>query len=259
MNELDLPIWMYALAVLGGGFAGAINTIAGSGSLITLPLFVLMGLPASAANATNRVGVTIQNIVSLSTLKRRGALDLSGSAPFAGATLLGAVAGALVAVNVDERFLNLTIGLVMLTMLVVLWRNPRQFIEEAAREPRLGPLPSFFVFFGIGFYGGFIQAGVGILLLTALVLGAGLAPVKSNGIKLAVTLLFTAVALAIFAWNGQVDWQLGAIVASGQALGAWLAARFLADSKSAGLWMRRVLIAVVSVSAAAFVYRAVAA
>lgn len=246
---MDLPLWTYALAVVAGLFAGIVNTMAGSGSLVTLPMLVFLGLPTPIANATNRVGVTVQNIVSLTTLRRRGALELQSSAWYVVPVLIGSVAGAQVAVELDERTLNLVIGGIMAAMLIVLLFNPRDFLAE--RTPQPGDRPAWWllpVFLGIGFYGGFIQAGVGIMLLVGLVIGAKLGAMHANGIKLFLTLLFTAAALLVFAWHDQVDWAIGAIVATGQGAGGWVAARFLSESERAGVWIRRALIAVVAVS-----------
>lgn len=242
----------YGLAIAAGMLAGVVNTLAGSGSLVTLPLLVFLGLPPHLANGTNRIGVTIQNIVSLATLKRHGALELQGSPWYVVPTLIGAAVGASVAVDIDERMLELAIGGIMAVMLVVLLVNPKRWLEP--RELN-GERPRWWVllgFVGIGFYGGFIQAGVGILLLIGLVMGAGLGAMHANAIKLFLTLLFTAVSLAIFAWNEQVVWSVGLVVAVGQACGAYLGARFLAESDAAAVWIRRVLIAVVAVSCLKF-------
>lgn len=243
----------YALAIGAGLLAGIVNTMAGSGSLITLPMLVFLGLPTHVANGTNRVGVAIQNIVGLTTLKRHDALDLRGSAWFIIPTLLGAAAGAMVAADLPEVWLDRAIGGVMVTMLIVLFINPKRWLDDESSWQ--GDRPKWWLllaFVGVGFYGGFIQAGVGVLLLVGLVMGAGLAPLHANGVKLFLTLLFTLASLAVFVFQDQVAWSVGLVVATGQATGAWIAARFLAQNERAGVWIRRVLIAVVAVSALKF-------
>jgi uncharacterized membrane protein YfcA len=250
---MEFDATTYALAIGAGLLAGIVNTMAGSGSLITLPMLVFLGLPTHVANGTNRVGVTIQNIVSLVTLRRHEALDLNGSAWFIVPTLLGAGAGAVVAADLPEQWLDRAIGGVMVVMLIVLLINPKRWLDdEATRDAGRPPWWLLLAFVAIGFYGGFIQAGVGVLLLVGLVMGAGLAPLHANGIKLFLTLLFTVAALGVFIVYDQVAWTVGLVVAIGQATGAWLAARFLAQSERAGVWIRRVLIAVVAVSALKF-------
>ena len=249
----ELPIWTYPVAILAGILAGIVNTMAGSGSLVTLPMLVFLGLPTSVANGTNRVGVTFQAMVGLATLRSRGALQLRSAGWFVVPIVLGAVAGAQVAAEIDERALNLAIAAIMVGTLIALLLRPQQFLAKA--EAHDGARPKWWLllaFVGIGLFGGFIQAGVGILLLVGLVMGAKLEPMHATGVKLSLTLLFTSSALAVFVWHGQVDWVLGGIVAVGQGLGAWLAARFLAGNERAGLWIRRALIAVVAVSSVKF-------
>jgi uncharacterized membrane protein YfcA len=250
---LELDPLTYALAIGAGLLAGIVNTMAGSGSLITLPMLVFLGLPTHVANGTNRVGVAIQNVVGLTTLHRHEALDLRGSPWFIVPTLLGAALGAQVAADLPEVWLDRAIGGVMVTMLLVLMINPKRWLdEETESENERPPWWLLLAFVGVGFYGGFIQAGVGVLLLVGLVMGAGLAPLRANGIKLFLTLLFTIASLVVFVIHDQVAWSVGLIVAIGQASGAWLAARFLAQSERAGVWIRRVLIAVVAISALKF-------
>jgi uncharacterized membrane protein YfcA len=113
------------------------------------------------------------------------------------------------------------------------------------RWPTLAQLA---LFFAIGGYGGFIQAGVGIFLLAGLVLGVGYDLVRANAVKVGIVLLFTLSALAVFVRNGQVDWAVGLILSVGNMLGAWVAARVAVDRGA--VWVRRLLIAVVIVSAA---------
>lgn len=240
--------YIYVLALLAGSVAGAINTLAGSGSLITLPVLVFLGLPPTVANGTNRVGVLLQNVIGMATLHRGGKLPLQGSGWYVLPTLVGAGAGAYVASQVDDRAMNWVIGAVMLLMLGVAFLNPKKWLEDDSKLPEKPGVLLILAFVGVGFYGGFIQAGVGILLLVALVVGAGYGPVSANGVKLFLTLLFTFVALPIFAYMGQVDWALGGLMAIGQGAGAWAAAKFAVESEDAGLWIRRVLVVVVLVS-----------
>jgi uncharacterized membrane protein YfcA len=236
--------------VIAAGFAaGFINTLAGSGSLVTLPLLIFMGLPANVANGTNRVGIFLQNIVAGSSFRRSGVLDLRGAVILAIPAILGSMAGAQIAVNLNEEIMRRTIGVLMIVMLVVILIRPQRWLhgtlEQLEGWPRVWQLALMFV---IGVYGGFIQAGVGIFLLAALVLGIGYDLVKANGVKIAIILLFTASALIVFVRNGQVVWLVGLVMSVGNMLGAWAAAR-LAVEKGA-IWVRRLLLVIVAVSAA---------
>ena len=237
-----------APAVLITGFAaGFINTLAGSGSLITLPLLIFLGLPATVANGTNRVGVLVQNIVSVAAFRKRNMLDGRGGLLLSIPAIVGAIIGAQLAVNLDEALLKRTIGVLMVVMLIVVLVRPKRWLEGHGRNPKPGPL-QFIIFFGIGVYGGFIQAGVGIFLLAGLVLGAGYDLVRANAVKALIVLMFTIAALFVFVLNDQVRWDLGLLLAAGNAAGAWVAAHMAVDRGAQ--FVRWVLIAILLVSAA---------
>lgn len=242
--------WYLYPAIVGAGFlAGFINTLAGSGSLVTLPLLIFAGLPANVANGTNRVAILLQNVVGASSFRRSGVLDLRGALMLGVPAIAGSVVGAQIAVNLDELLMRRTIGVIMVVMLFVILLRPQRWLDGELQQldgwPRLIHL---LIFFAIGMYGGFIQAGVGIFLLAGLVLGVGYDLVKANAVKIGIVLLFTISALIVFLRNGQVDWGVGLILSLGNMAGAWVAAR-VAVTRGA-VWVRRLLIAVVVVSAA---------
>lgn len=245
-----------ALAVLGGVLAGIINTMAGSGSLVTLPILVALGLPTPIANATNRVGIVFQSAVSVGTLHRAGELRWTGSPWFVMPAVLGSLVGAALATQVNARTLDAVVLVVMVVMLGLILYNPKRWLrDDLVFEPGYPGLKLLALFFGIGVYGGFLQAGVGVMLLVALVLGAGYPLREANGVKLITALAFTIPALALFAWQGMVVWSFGLLMAVGQSLGAWIAATFLARYEHAALWVRRVMITVVVIAIARFVLR----
>lgn len=247
MTTNMLAWYVYPLAILAGFAAGFINTLAGSGSLITLPLLIFMGLPANVANGTNRVGILLQTVAGVEGFRRRGVLPVQSALWLALPSVLGSIVGARIAVDLDERTMERAIGVVMLIMLVVILARPQRWLEGHAGARITGfDWKQFVLFFAIGIYGGFIQAGVGIFLLAGLVLGAGFDLVRANGVKNLIVLIFTLFALLVFVFNGQVAWSVGLIVAVGQIAGAWFAARF-AVAKGA-VWVRRLLIAVIVVS-----------
>ena len=243
---MEISWYVYLFAILGGILAGIINTLAGSGSAVTLPILVMLGLPANVANATNRVGVTIQNIVGIGTFHQKGKLNLEGSLWYVIPSLPGAVIGALIAANLDQQQMNYAIGTVMVILLIVVLLNPQQWLREQS-EVKEGR-PAFWMlilFFGIGIYGGFIQAGVGVFLLSALVMGVGYNLNHANPIKLMIVLSITVVALAVFIYQDLVVWPIGLLMAVGQSIGAWMAATYAVSAKNANLWVRRLLIAVI--------------
>ena len=242
--------YLYPLIILAGVVCGFINTLAGSGSLISLPLLIFAGLPANIANGTNRVAILLQTMVAVGKFRQEKQLNLGRSLGLVIPAIVGAVVGAQIAVNLDEAMMRRAIGLLMVVMLVVIVIKPERWIKGRPdlMEQRPGWI-QWLVFFAIGVYGGFIQAGVGIFLLAGLVLGAGYELVRANAIKNLIVLCFTVFALAVFIFNDQVEWVIGLVLAAGNMLGAWIAAHVAV--KRGAAFVRWLLIAVVVVSAAA--------
>lgn len=244
----ELPWYAYLGVLAAGVGAGYINTLAGSGSLITLPLLIFLGLPPTVANGTNRVGVLFQTLIATVSFERQGVLNWRGALFLLVPAMLGSLTGAQIAANLNEQVMRQTIGVLMVFMLVILFVQPKRWLK--GRPEALEKRPSFtqlLIFFGIGVYGGFIQAGVGIFLLAGLVLSVGHDLVSANAVKSFIVLGFTIVALIVFVINDQVDWGMGILLAIGNGFGGWLAAR-TAVKQGAG-FVRWLLIAVVIVSA----------
>lgn len=246
---MDQSSLLFAAVPAVGFAAGFINTLAGSGSLITLPVLILLGLPANVANGTNRVGIVVQNIVAVATFRRHGALELGGSLKLAIPSVLGAVVGAAIAVDLDEELLNRVIGVLMVVMIGIILLRPRRWLEAHATGDAAPYHVQAPVFFVIGAYGGFIQAGVGIFLLAGLVLAGGYNLVGANAVKNLIVLTFTIAALAVFVVNDQVRWGLGLLLAAGNAAGAWVAAR-MAVARGAA-FVRGALVVILALSALA--------
>ena len=242
---MNTPWYIYPSVIAAGFLAGFINTLAGSGSLISLPMLIFAGLPANVANGTNRVAILLQNIVAVRGYRARGKFIWREGLAFALPAAVGAVVGARIAVDLPEALMRRAIGAIMLLMLLVLLVNPKRWIQGREGEtPRtVGPL-EVVIFFLIGIYGGFIQAGVGIFLLAGLVLVAGYDIVRANAIKVFIVLFFTVPALAIFLLNHQVSWGWGLLLAAGNMSGAWVGTRF-ATRPGAGVWVHRLLVLVV--------------
>lgn len=240
--------WYLYLAVIAAGFvAGFINTLAGSGSLITLPLLMLIGLPATVANGTNRVGILLQNIVAVASFRQQKVLEWKSGLMLAIPAVVGSLVGAQIAVDLDERTMERAIGIVMVAMLFVILLQPDRWLRGRTRERETPGWIEILVFFAVGAYGGFIQAGVGVFVLAALVLVSGYDVVRGNAVKVLIILLFTISAMIVFLINGLVDWGVGLLLALGSTGGAWVGSR-VAVSQGAR-FVRWVLIAVVVVSA----------
>jgi uncharacterized membrane protein YfcA len=242
--------WLLYLAVIAAGFGcGFINTLAGSGSLITLPLLIFLGLPANVANGTNRVGILIQNLIAVGSFRQNQMLDMRGGLMLSAPAVIGSLVGAQIAVNLNETWMERTIGALMVVMLFVILFKPERWLkghpDALSQRPDIGQL---LLFFAIGIYGGFIQAGVGVFLLAGLVLSVGYDLVRANAIKVLIIFCFTISAMIIFVINGQVWWGVGLLLAIGNALGGWMAAKMAI--KQGANFVRWLLIIVIAVSAA---------
>jgi len=219
-----------ALLALGGLAAGAINTLAGGGSLLTVPLLAMTGLPLPVANGTNRVGVLLGSATATWRLAAEGAPGLREAVPLLVPTALGALLGARLVVELPAEWFERIFGALMLVLLVPTLRSSQPRAPASEVEPRapLHPAARFAAFAALGIYGGAFQAGVGILLISVLSL-SGFDLVRSTQIKTALNTCFTLLTLPVFYLAGQIAWPpalaLGAGFAVGGALGARLAVR----------------------------------
>ncbi|MGM0498565.1 MAG: sulfite exporter TauE/SafE family protein [Bacteroidota bacterium] len=220
--------WYLVLALIGAGFlAGFINTLAGSGSLITLPMLMFLGLPANVANGTNRIAILLQNIVGVGSFKQQKVLNTKMGFWLAIPAVIGSLVGAQIAIELNEEIMETTIAVLLLVMFFLILYKPQRWIKGQAGYVEAKPTTfQFIIFFLIGIYGGFIQAGVGLFLLAGLVLSAGVNLVRANAMKLLIILIYSPFAIAIFAMNDQINWQYGLILAVGNMLGAFIASRF---------------------------------
>lgn len=235
--------WYMILALVGTGVAaGFINTTAGGGSMLAMPLLMFLGLPANVANGTLRIAILLQNVVGVSTFRKQKVLDLKSDYKLAVPAVIGSIIGALFAVEIDEALLQKVIAFVMVAMFFIVILKPDVWVKERAGNVDAKPtLMQYAIFFVIGLYGGFIQMGVGFLLLAGLVLGCGHNLVKANAVKVFIVLIYTVFSLGIFVYHGQVDVAAGLILAAGNMLGAWLGAHFTV--KGGAKYVRYVLIA----------------
>ncbi len=209
-----------------GFFAGFINTLAGSGSLLTLPLLIFMGLPANVANGTNRIAILLQNVVGVSSFKQQKVFHFKEGIWLALPAVIGSIIGAGLAVDIDEVMMKNIIGGLLIFMFFFILMKPNRWLKESDIVQSKPGVLQIIIFFFIGMYGGFIQAGVGFFLLAGLVLGAGFDLVKANAVKVFIVLIYTAFALIVFILNEQVNYTVGLVLAVGNMAGAFVAARY---------------------------------
>ena len=214
----------YIILVIAGFVAGIVNTIAGGGSFLTLPALMLFGLDPKIANGTNRIAVLFSSASAVATFSKHGHLDRALAIRLSLPTLAGVPVGALLAIYLPSHAFETLFGVIFLAMAVLLALNPKRFIEaddtKASSQWVIAPM-----FFGIGIYVGFIQAGLGILLLLAMSFLRTGDLVASNAIKNLIAFLVTFAASVVFIIFGLVEWLPGLTMAAGNVLGGYVGAR----------------------------------
>jgi uncharacterized membrane protein YfcA len=219
----------FEVAAIGaaGFVAGVVNALAGGGALLTVPLLVMIGLPGTVANGTNRVAVLAQSVVAAIRFRAEGVSGFSRSLPVVVPLLLGGTIGAYTVAHLDDETFERAFGVVMLVLLVPALRTPRR-TEHAGGGTGMHPILHALMFFVIGLYGGSFQAGVGLFMLLALA-RTGHDLVMANSIKAVTIAAYAAVAVAIFVHAGQVVWGpallLSLTTSAGAAVGTRVAVR----------------------------------
>ncbi len=226
-----MEAWYHYVLLIGVGFiVGFINTVAGGGSLITLPVLIFLGLPPNVANGTNRVAVVIQNALGTAGFKSKGVSTYPFNIYLGISAIFGAVLGAYVAVDLEGETFNRILAIIMIIVVLLILFKPKIKLEEmqeriTGKHLWIGILG--FFFFGI--YGGFINAGLGIIIILFLHYVNRMTLVRANATKVAVVFIYTVAALVVFVLNDKVNWKVGLILAIGNGTGAWVASRVSVD------------------------------
>ncbi|AZR73987.1 integrase [Anoxybacter fermentans] len=236
-----MSLFKVILILLAGTAAGFLNTVAGGGSLITMPTLIFLGLPSAIANGTNRIALMIQNIVAITNFRRKGFFDLKLSLMLSIPAILGAVIGSKIAVDLPDEIFNKILAIVMIGVLALILLKPQKKLtsnmENLSTKRQIAAMIAFFF---VGIYGGFIQAGVGFIIIATLSVITGLSLVKINSLKVFIVALYMVSSLAVFIINGKVNWILGLTLAVGNGLGAWLGSNFAVAKGDK--WIRIILV-----------------
>ncbi len=208
-----------------GLIAGFINVMAGGGSSLTLPALIFLGLDPATANGTNRIGIMTQNIASVYSFKKENYFELKESMTLSLFALPGAIIGAIASVNIDDELFKNILGVVMIGIILSMIL-PGKKISVSTNLSKKEKYYLYASMVGVGFYGGFIQVGVGFLLMASLNYLGKLDLVRVNMHKVFVVFIYTIPALLIFILSGHVNWFLGLSLAAGNAIGGWWSAKF---------------------------------
>lgn len=219
---------LVALLLATGLIAGFINTLAGGGSMLTLPALMMLGMPADVANATNRIGVLLQSLTGAKGFHDADRLDAPAIVPVLIPTLIGALIGSLAASYLPVWLLKPVLLVSMVAMALIMLVRPTVVAPPEGTEARrlADHPPAALGLFLAGVYGGFVQAGVGFILIAALAGGLRYDLVRTNALKMVCTAAFSVVALAVFIARDQVLWIPGLVLAAGTVVGAMASVRF---------------------------------
>ena len=215
------------ILIVVGFFAGVINTLAGGGSLFTLPVLIFLGLPPNIANGTNRIAIVIQSLSGALGYKSKGISNFPFNIYLGISASIGAVIGAQIAIDLDGRLFNRILAIILLVVGGLILMNAKNLTHKLP-ERLTGKYLLFGIigFFFIGIYGGFINAGIGIVIMLFLNRINRLSLVKTNASKTAIVFIYSSLALAVFAFNEAINWKLGLLMALGTSVGAWWASRW---------------------------------
>ncbi|MCC9602613.1 sulfite exporter TauE/SafE family protein [Stieleria sp. JC731] len=214
----------YALLIAAGFFAGIVNTIAGGGSFLTLPALMFFGLDPKLANGTNRVAVLFSSSAAVATFHKHGHLDRKLAQQLTWPTMFGVPVGAIAAVYLPANAFEPVFGVIFIAMAFLLAKNPKRLAKSMvpSRDSERWIKP---IFFAIGVYVGFIQAGMGILVLLAMSWTTGGDLLASNAVKNWVAFLVTLTATIVFALYDLIQWGPGLAMAFGNLLGGVVGAK----------------------------------
>jgi uncharacterized membrane protein YfcA len=224
---MELELWQMALLVAVGIASGFLNVVAGGGGLLTVPTMVFMGMPGPVANGTNRIGVLAQSIASVIAFARSDFRDFKLSLSLSLCAVPGAVIGAFLGVNLEGVWFNRSLALIMLGVMLIMHFDRKGGASKIGHQPtRRQLLHGHLLMIGVGFWGGFIQLGVGFIIMPVLNRVMGLDLVRTNMHKVFIVAIYTVVALLVFASQLELFWIVGLILAVGNAIGGYLGAHF---------------------------------
>jgi uncharacterized protein len=206
-----------------GAVAAFINVIAGGGSSLTLPVLIFLGLDPSVANGTNRVAILFQNVSSIYSFKRENYYEFKNSLILSLLTLPGAIIGAITAVKISDELFEKILGVIMI-LIIVTMLLPKKKTDKTSTDFKIDWKITLAMIV-VGFYGAFMQVGVGFLLMAAFQYLMKLDLIRVNMHKVFVVFVFTIPALIVFIITDNINWYYGLTLSVGYSFGGWWGAK----------------------------------
>lgn len=211
------------LLFFAGLSAGFINVVAGGGSILTISGLIYTGLEATVANGTNRIAVFFQSVVAMIAFRKQIKENLLFYTKVSLITMPGAALGAFFATEVSDDLLELIIGVVILIVILTII-IPMKNVEYQKGATKIDFKIGTFLVLG-GFYGGFLQMGLGFVLIAILHRIMKYNLLQSNIMKVYINFIFTIPVLIVFAFGGKIVLISGLALALGNSTGAWISAK----------------------------------
>jgi len=235
--NFELSLANATVLIVIGIFAGFMNTIGGGGSMLSLPALMLLGLPAHIANGTNRLGIFLQCALSSRKFYLKGKIEKKTIIPVAVPTLIGALVGALTASYLPETILKPLLLTTMIGMGIAMLAKPT-IVAPPEGTPILTckecPM-AWIALFLSGVYGGFVQGGVGLVIILSLTGILQYDLVRANALMLITVAVFTVIAVIVFAVQQQIMWMPALALALGMGIGGLVGVRFALNVKNGTL------------------------
>jgi uncharacterized membrane protein YfcA len=219
LSEISAVIILFIV----GAIAAFINVNAGGGSSLTLPALIFLGLDASVANGTNRVAILFQNVSAVYSFKKEKYYELKNSMILSLLSLPGAISGAIFAVNISndafEKILGIIMILIIITMIIPT-KKEKNLVQDFDVNWKV-----IISMIAIGFYGGFLQVGVGFVIMALLHTFLKLDLIRVNMHKVFIVFIFTIPAFLVFLFTDNINWYYGLSLSAGNAVGGWWGAK----------------------------------
>ncbi|WP_415884383.1 sulfite exporter TauE/SafE family protein [Neptuniibacter sp. QD72_48] len=217
---------------VAGFFGGVLNAIAGGGSFITFPALMFVGVPPISANATNTFSACAGYMSGTYALRKDIRQDRKNLIKLILISFIGGIAGAVLLLRTPEEvFLEAVPWLLLFATILFIFggrlNSALKSLSGAHKHASaVGGFLLMLLLFGVCLYGGFFNAGLGIITLSYLAL-AGYTNINTmNGIKLLVSSCVSLIAIVLFIIDGVIDWYSGTIVLIGTLAGGYYAAHY---------------------------------
>ncbi len=231
---MNLELYEVVICLVGGFVAGAMNTLAGFGSILTIGIYTeILGLPLIMANGTNRVNVFTQASLGSYVFYKNGKLDLKRNYIYLIIIFIFSIVGVYIATTISNDEFKQIFKYILLLLLPIVLINPKRWFRKTDLDYTPPKILIMIISVFLGLYGGFIQMGMGIFFLITFVFLSKINIIEANALKVAIISIYTLVLIFIFHSRGLIDWPLGLLIASGQGIGAWMAAKYASNSKYA--------------------------